>query len=253
LELTAIHQAFDGVLAPRYEFFDQQVVMEVAAFGADVWRLQKQPHPFERGNERVWIISAYDAATPRQGDRLDDDRIDHRPRHLAWRRIDGGGRETGDRQTSRLEALAGVLLVPGGRRRLYRMTREPERFTDPGGNYGRAIADNNDASKRMGPSLLQNVGDGRLFIMKPDRNRLVAPGILNHVAAIGGEHQLHAKTLGSLTKRPRLVPGCRSQKENSQISLISSGFGSAQQYHGSSKNGTDEAPAAVEGGGASPA
>ena len=54
--------------------------------------------------------------------------------------------------------------------------------------------------------------DGRVFVVEANRDRAVLPGIVDQVAAIGREHELHAQLLGGLAERPRLVS--RSRRKN---------------------------------------
>jgi hypothetical protein len=72
-------------------------------------------------------------------------------------------------------------------------------------------------------------------VIKPNGNGAIPPWVLELIATVGGEHELHAETLGRLTKHPRLVSGRRRKKQNSfhQIRATCSALGSAQQYQGS--------------------
>ena len=95
----------------------------------------------------------------------------------------------------------------------------------------------------------QHLG-GRLGIFKAQRDGMIAPRIVEHMAAIGREHQLEAQTLGRFGKDPRLIAGGRADQQNRFLpSLIPpphhptsttytrancSSVGSAQQYQGSS-------------------
>ena len=64
------------------------------------------------------------------------------------------------------------------------------------------------------PAASRIAATDAVLVVEPDRNRLVAPRILDHVTAIGGEHQLDAEPLGRLAERARLIPGRRRQQEN---------------------------------------
>jgi hypothetical protein len=53
----------------------------------------------------------------------------------------------------------------------------------------------------------------RVLVVKPDRNRLVLPGILDQVTPIGAVDKLHPEPFGRVAERARLISGCRRQYE----------------------------------------
>ena len=82
-------------------------------------------------------------------------------------------------------------------------------------------------------------------------NRPIHPRVLEHVAPIGREDQFDAEPLRRVAERPRLVPGGRGQEQHTrhQSKCSCSGFGSAQQYQGSLRNGTAAGRSRASGGG----
>ena len=85
------------------------------------------------------------------------------------------------------------------------MARQPERLHDPRADQRRPIADDEHAVDGTSAGSVENRRDGRVLVVKPNRNRLVLPRIVELVAPIGREDKIHAKPHGRVTKRPRLV------------------------------------------------
>ena len=163
-------------------------------------------------------------------------------------RVDARGDEPGDGQPRVAQAFARLLLVARDDRGAGRVTGQTQPLGDARGNHRRPIADRDEAVEGRRPGGLDDRLDRRVFVVKPDRDRAVPPGILEHVTAIGGKDQRHAEALGGLAKRTRLIPGRRREQQHawhqrcvmqlSHTSITSSGLGSAQQYQGSLRYGT---------------
>ena len=147
------------------------------------------------------------------------------PRIRSDRRRD----EPGHRKACGLEPLARALLVPGDRRCLGRVPRHSEGVGGARPDHRRPVADDQDAIERAGAGGREDLGDGGRLVMEPDGNRLVAPRIFDHVAPIGGEHQVNAQPLGRLTKRTRLVSRRRGQNEDA---THDSGFKGSSRVQG---------------------
>ena len=108
------------------------------------------------------------------------------------------------------------------------MTGKTEPLGDARGDHRRPIADRDDAVDRRRPGGVDDRLDRRVFVVKPDRNRPVAPGIVEHVAAIGGKDQLDAEALGGLAERARLISGRRREQ---QARVASDAAGSLSTEH----------------------
>ena len=125
------------------------------------------------------------------------------------------GRNQGTGRPSGTQTLARQQLVARGRGCGGGMTRQPEPFLHARRDHRRPIADGEHAVKRTRPGQLENRPRRRRLVREPDGNRPVPPRILEHVAAIGREHQIDAETLGRLTERARLISGRRGEEKNS--------------------------------------
>ena len=54
----------------------------------------------------------------------------------------------------------------------------------------------------------------RRRLVETDRDRAIAPGVVEVMAAIGGEHERHPETLRRLVERSQLIAGRRRQKKD---------------------------------------
>src|SRR4029079_8371416 len=61
--------------------------------------------------------------------------------------------------------------------------------------------------------------DRSRFVVEPNSQGLVLPGILEHVAAVGGKDQIEAQSFSGFAERARLVPGGRGKEEDSHQNL----------------------------------
>src|SRR5260221_114343 len=101
------------------------------------------------------------------------------------------------------------------------------------------IADDENAVEWTIGGGLEDRGHRRVLVVEADRDGAVLPGILDQMAAVGREHELHAEARGRVAKRARLIAGRRREDENTRhIRATCSAFGSAQQYQGSFRYGT---------------
>ena len=108
------------------------------------------------------------------------------------------------RRRSRVSSLCRAATAAG-----WRMPRQAEPLGDARADHGRAIADDEQAVERTHRGRLENRRDRGVLVVKPDRNRLVLPRILDQMTAIGREDELHPKPRGGIAKRARLVSGRR--------------------------------------------
>jgi hypothetical protein len=72
--------------------------------------------------------------------------------------------------------------------------------------------------------------------VKPHRNRAIAPGIVETIAAVGRDLQVDTKTAGGVVERANLIAGRGRNKKDAlhgQIRAACPSVGSAQQYQGS--------------------
>ena len=122
---------------------------------------------------------------------------------------DGTGRPA-SRSRSRLCSLLRATI---GRER--RMAREPEAFENPRGNDRRPIADRKHAVDRALDRRVQDRRRRSELVVEADRQRLVAPRVVEHVAAIGRVDEIDAEPLRRLAERARLVSGRRRKQQDS--------------------------------------
>ena len=159
------------------------------------------------------------------------------------------------RQASGVQTLAGQSLVARRRGRRRRVPRQAERLGHARRDQGRTIADREQAVDRSDlPGIEQRRRRG-CVIVKADRHGAVAPGILEHRAAIG--RQAPDRCRGAPPLPRTSVSGNRWWWRRAervarwpparQTSVSCSGFGSAQQYHGSSRCGTARPTRAASG------
>ena len=95
------------------------------------------------------------------------------------------------------------------------MARKPEPFLNQGRDHRRTITNRENTVKGTRPGQLENRLRRRGLVRETDRNCPVLPGILEHIAAVGREHQIDAETLGGFTERARLISGRRGEEKNS--------------------------------------
>ena len=91
------------------------------------------------------------------------------------------------------------------------MARQAERFSDERRNEHRPIADDQHSIDRRSLRGRDHGGDGRRFLVEPNRDRRIAPRIFDHVAAIGREDQLHPEPRGRIAERAGLIPRRRGK------------------------------------------
>ena len=96
------------------------------------------------------------------------------------------------------------------------MARQPETPRPPGppASLGRSPT----ASTPL-IGARRGVGDDRLdrdvFVVEPHGDGAVAPGIVQLVTSVGGEHQLDAQPLGGFVERAQLITGRRGEEKDS--------------------------------------
>jgi len=95
------------------------------------------------------------------------------------------------------------------------VARKAEPFLNQRRDDGWTITNREDAVKGIGPGQFENRLRRRGLVREADGNRPVLPGILEHIAAVGREHQVDAVTLGCVTERARLISGRRGEEKNS--------------------------------------
>ena len=81
---------------------------------------------------------------------------------------------------------------------------------------GRSIADRNHRSKGVLAVGLGYPLDRGRHLMKPNRNGGVAPGVVEHRAAIGRQHQIDVQPLCGFAERTCLIPGRRRDEKNAR-------------------------------------
>src|SRR5437764_10148496 len=130
--------------------------------------------------------------------------------------VDGNRRKPRDGQAGVTQSLARSEFGPGDRGRLRRVARESERPRDMRGNHRRSIADDEQAPDGV-IRLLARGGKNRVnrraLLVKADRDGAILPRVLEHVAAIRREDELHPESLGGLAERTRLVSRRRREQE----------------------------------------
>src|SRR5437899_6390550 len=94
------------------------------------------------------------------------------------------------------------------------MTGQPQRFGHTRSNNCWPVADHQDAVDRAGARSLENRLDRRLLVIETDGNRPIAPRVVEHMAAIGGEHELDAEPVSGVAERARLIAGRGGEKED---------------------------------------
>src|SRR6185503_2290033 len=114
-----------------------------------------------------------------------------------------------------------------------------ERRVDARGGDHRPIADGNHAVRRSGAERLDDAVHGAELVVETNGDGLVPPRVFQLIAPVAREHETHAQLLGRLAERADLIPRRRGNDEDlRQTSCMSSGDGSAQQYHASVMCGT---------------
>jgi hypothetical protein len=97
------------------------------------------------------------------------------------------------------------------------------------------VTDRDHAIRRLRQRPGQRV-KRQLEIVEPNRDRPIAPGILETIAAVGRHLQLDAKPPGRVIEGANLIAGgsCKEKDaRHGQIRAACPSVGSAQQYHGS--------------------
>ena len=178
----------------------------------------ERPQPVERGDERRLVVGAHHAAAAGQRDRLDDARKRRRGSSdrgsVAERSIDA---KPGHGQAGGAQPLARQLLVArdrGRRERVPRQVRAP-RTTRAAITVGRSPTASTPSIGCSTAALERSPRSTRASSWNRIGSAAVLPRILEHVAAIGGEHQIDAEPFGRLAKRAGLVAGRRREQQHS--------------------------------------
>ena len=111
----------------------------------------------------------------------------------------------------------------------------------------RPITDGEDAVHGARLQRLQQPVNGFPFFVKANRDGAIAPWIVELIAAIGRIHELDVVPFGGTGEHAGLIAGGGGQQQNTFHNRATcSAVGSAQQYQGSFRYGTE-----VRGAGAS--
>ena len=92
------------------------------------------------------------------------------------------------------------------------MADQPQGFHRSCGDHCRTISYSDDAVDGAPLRSLQNRGDRSRFVVEPNSQGLVLPGVLEHVAAVGGKKQVDTESFSGFTERARLVTGRRGEE-----------------------------------------
>ena len=131
LQTARGQHALQGDLGAGNEPFDEDALVRLVLFLANLRAFQQGAQAKEGGNKRRWRIGAHDAAARRQGEGFHDARIRHLVLHETRVGLHGETREGGHARASRLQALAHEELVAAGQhgvRRVVQQTQGPARI-----------------------------------------------------------------------------------------------------------------------------
>src|ERR1051326_8282375 len=103
--------------------------------------------------------------------------------------------EARHQQAGLAQALARGMLVAAKLSRFYRMREEAERGARARGSRSRTITDGDDRLDLVGPRVLDQLGGGQLRLVELQRQRVVAPRIVEPLAAVAGEDDLQVQLL----------------------------------------------------------
>ncbi len=210
-----VHQRFDRELAAFDKPLDKREVACVSWFSPQVRRIQQRPQPVESGDERCPIVDAHDPAASREGERLQDTGKRNRGRQLPRIHRHQNRPKPVVRWRERTQTFTRQQLVARDRGCGGGMTRKPEPFLHERRDHRRTVTNGENAVNRSRPGQLENRPRRCRLVRETDRNRPVPPGILEHIAAVGREDQIHAETFGRVAERARLISGRRGEEKNS--------------------------------------
>ena len=172
-----------------------------------------------RSNAATSAGSSSARITPRLPDsatRLDDARKVDAAAASADRAEQIDRAEPGHRQAGVAQPLARQQLVARGGGAAGGMPGRPsasQRRAPRSPSAGRRRRARRRSASRPRPRAIAST-DARL-VVEPDRNRRVLPRILEHVAPVGGKHQIDPEPFGRVAERPRLISGRRREEKNS--------------------------------------
>ena len=116
-----------------------------------------------------------------------------------------------------------------GARALDRVVWKAERRSGLSRNSHRPIAHREQAGKRRTRRFLENRRYRPWFVVEADRQRAVAPGILECRAAIRRKRHLDRQPLGRIAEGSGLIPGRGRQQENAWVGHGWTGAGARLQ------------------------
>ena len=97
------------------------------------------------------------------------------------------------------------------------MPRQPQRLARQRGEHRRAVADGEyPVHGPVASRLADRLEERRVgIVLEADRDRPIAPRVVQLVTPVGREDQLDTQPFGRLTERAGLVPGrCRDQQHS---------------------------------------
>ena len=115
------------------------------------------------------------------------------------------------KQTCRGKLLAGEKLVPGRQNRIRRAERQTESGRDLSGHSRRLVAHRCDSIERTVRRQGLNSWRG---VFEPHGHGIVAPGVVEHVAAVGRQDQVESHAFRCARKHVHLISGRGGDQED---------------------------------------
>ncbi len=239
--------AFERKLVALNETFHLQELILLVVETRDL-RIRKQRlNAPECSSEFVRIVSANDSPAGREPERLEYARILGAPSGRVRPIGERDALELGHKQSGGSKLFARQKFIAAREDRVRRIVGNPHELGGEGGDISRTVPHRDD-SVHFG---FRRDGASRAFrIFEAQRQRVVSPRIVEHVASIGGERQLKAQTFGRLGEDTGLIAGGGADQQQASFIITHpttyhpppttytratcSSVGSAQQYQGSS-------------------
>lgn len=206
--------AFEGELAAGEEFLhlDEAVLgaMVVGDFGGE----EQGADAFEGGAEFGGIVGADDAAAGGEAERFEDAGEGGAGGCGREIGVEGQAEKVGDGEAGGAETLAGEEFIGGGGDGGGGVEGKAEGFGGERGDEGRVVANGGDAGDEGGIGGGGNGAGGGLRVFEAEGESGVAPGIVEDVAAVGGEGEFDAAAEGGFGEGSGLIAGGGGDEED---------------------------------------
>ena len=141
---------------------------------------------------------------------------------------------SGGEESLGAEFFAGEEFILRGLDGRRRTEAEAEFFGGSRGDVGGLVADGDDSAEGSAEDERFEAFGG---IIKAQRDGVVAPGVVEDVAAVGGKDEVEVQFLGGVEKSSRLITGGRGDEEDAHGLILACEAGWGRVAAGHSRTG----------------